>query len=171
MFRIERLSRAHRRDQFDCGNAELNDYLRHTARQHADKGLSRTEVLVDAASPGEILGFVTLSLTDISTDSLPSRYAKKYPSKAHGVRLARLAVTKTRQREGLGLLLMAHALENTLHVADRTGIIGLFVDAKDETASGYYRRFGFIPLPDDPQKLFLPLATLRAAAAHDTRKA
>jgi hypothetical protein len=41
------------------------------------------------------------------------------------------------------------------------GIIGFFVDAKDEGAAGFYRHFGFIPLPDNPLELFLPIATIR----------
>jgi hypothetical protein len=40
----------------DCGNPELNDYLRRTARQHTEKGLLRTEMLVDDEAPTEILG-------------------------------------------------------------------------------------------------------------------
>lgn len=163
MLRIERLSRRHNREAFDCGNPELNDYLRHTARQHTDKGLSRTEVLVDDEAPGSILGYVTVSLAEIITDTLPPRYAKKYPVQAHGVKLARLAVAQSRQREGLGQLMMIHAMRSALRVADSAGIIGLFVDAKDEAASRYYRRFGFVPLSDDPHKLFLPLTSLRQA--------
>jgi GNAT superfamily N-acetyltransferase len=163
MLRIEPLSRRHHRDSFDCGNPDLNDYLRHTARQHTDKGLSRTEVLVDDEAPAEILGYVTMSLAEIITDTLPPRYAKKYPAKAHGVKLARLAVARSRQRQGLGALMMIHAMRRALQVADSAGIIGLFVDAKDAAASRYYRRFGFLPLPDDRQKLFLSLATLRLA--------
>lgn len=163
MLRIELLSRRHNREGFDCGNPELNDYLRHTARQHTDKGLSRTEVLADDKTPTEILGYVTVSLAEIITDTLPPRYAKKYPAQAHGVKLARLAVAQSRQREGLGALMMIHAMRRALQVADSAGIVGLFVDAKDEAASRYYRRFGFLPLPDDPHKLFLPLATLRQA--------
>jgi GNAT superfamily N-acetyltransferase len=163
MLRIEPLSRRHDREGFDCGNHDLNDYLRHTARQHTDKGLSRTEVLVDGETPEEILGYVTLALAEIITDTLPPRYAKKYPAKAHGVKLARLAVAQSRQREGLGALITIHAMRRALQVADSAGVIGFFVDAKDAVTSRYYRRFGLIPLPDDPQKLFLPLATLRLA--------
>ena len=59
--------------------------------------------------------------------------------------------------------MMVHAMRRALQVADSAGIIGFFVDAKDQAASHYYRRFGFIPLPDDPRKLFMPLATLRQA--------
>lgn len=163
MLRIEPLSRRHHREGFDCGNPELNDYLRHTARQHTDKGLSRTEVLVDDGAPAEILGYVTMSLAEIITDTLPPRYAKKYLAKAHGVKLARLAVARSRQRQGLGALMMIHAMRRALRVAEAAGIVGLFVDAKDEAASRYYRRFGFLPLPDDPHKLFLSLTTLRQA--------
>ncbi len=161
MLRIESLSRRHHREGFDCGNPDLNNYLRHTARQHIDKGLSRTEILVDDEAPAEILGYVTMSLAEIVTDTLPPRYAKQYPAKAHGVKLARLAVAQSRQRQGLGALMIIHAMRRALQVADSAGIIGLFVDAKDEAASHYYRRFGFLALPDDPHKLFLPLATLR----------
>ena len=35
------------------------------------------------------------------------------------------------------------------------GGIGLFVDALDDAAAGYYRRFGFAALPDNPLLLFL----------------
>ena len=59
--------------------------------------------------------------------------------------------------------MMVHVMRRALQVADSAGIIGLFVDAKDEAAGRYYRRFGFIVLPDDPHKLFMPLATLRQA--------
>jgi GNAT superfamily N-acetyltransferase len=163
MLRIELLYRRHRREDFDCGSPKLNDYLRHTARQHTDKGLSRTEILVDDTAPDTILGYVTMSLAEIVTDSLPPRYAKKYPTKAHGVKLARLAVVRSRQRQGLDALMMVHAMRRALQVADSAGIIGLFVDTKDDAASRYYRRFGFLPLPDDPHKLFMPLAALRQA--------
>ena len=37
------------------------------------------------------------------------------------------------------------------------------VDAKDEAAARFYRGFGFVPLPDAPLELFLPLRTDREA--------
>jgi hypothetical protein len=59
--------------------------------------------------------------------------------------------------------MVIHAMHKALQGADSTGIIGLVVDAKDEAASRYCRRFGFIPLSDDPYKLFMPPATFRRA--------
>ncbi|MDO8721692.1 MAG: hypothetical protein Q7J31_05630 [Syntrophales bacterium] len=36
------LARHHDRSRFDCGVPELNSFLKATARQHGDKGISRT---------------------------------------------------------------------------------------------------------------------------------
>ena len=98
--------------------------MRHTARQHTDKGLSRTDVLVDDEAPTEVLGYVTVCLAEIITDSLPSQYGKKYPAKAYGVKLARLAIAQSRQRHGLGALMMIHAMRKAFQVADSTGSSG-----------------------------------------------
>ena len=57
--------------------------------------------------------------------------------------------------------MMANAIERVLMVSKNLGIIGFFVDAKNESAKQYYEQFGFIPLPDNPLELFLPIATLR----------
>jgi GNAT superfamily N-acetyltransferase len=161
--RIEALTRGHNRQAFDCGSIELNEYLRNTARQHGEKGISRTFVLVADESPSEILGFFTLSSCEILVERLPVKYAKKYPARAPAAKLARLAVTSRRQKEGLGTHMMLDAMARVLKVAENLGIMGFFVDAKDDRAKQYYRPFGFLALPDNPHELFLPLATLREA--------
>ena len=38
----------HDRQGFDCGRAELNRWLQQVARQHQDKGLSRSYVATEA---------------------------------------------------------------------------------------------------------------------------
>ena len=61
--------------------------------------------------------------------------------------------------------MMINAIERIITVSENLGIIGFFVDAKNEDAKAYYKQFGFIPLPDNSLELFLPLATLRQAYA------
>jgi GNAT superfamily N-acetyltransferase len=163
MLKIETVSRDHNRSGFDCGNDALNQYLKKIARQHLNKGLARTFVLVDDNIPTEILGFFTLVSCEIFVDKLPRKYAKKYPSRAPAAKLARLAVSKDRQSQGLGTHMMINAVERVIRVSQDLGIIGFFVDAKDNKAKAYYEQFGFIQLPDNPLELFLPLATLRNA--------
>ena len=54
-------------------------------------------------------------------------------------------------------------MDRVLRVAEHLGIIGFFVDAKHEEAANFYRRFGFLSLPDNALELFLPLATILEA--------
>lgn len=91
MLKIEPLGSQHDRESFDCGRPDLEDYLGRIARQHADKGVSRTFVLVDDAEPDTVLGFMTLALCEIIPSALPPKFAKKYAHRVYGVKLARLA--------------------------------------------------------------------------------
>jgi len=159
---ISPLARHHDRSRFDCGVPELNSFLKATARQHGDKGISRTFVLSDQENPATIIGFFTLTLCEVRTENLPDIFAKKYPQ--HGlpaVRLARLAVGGKYQRNGYGGLLLAEAIHRTILIAEQAGLIGLFVDAKGESAYKFYERYGFASLPGHVLQLFLPLETLR----------
>jgi ribosomal protein S18 acetylase RimI-like enzyme len=159
--RIELLDKSHDRDSFNCGSELLNQYLQQIARQHNQKGISRTFVLVDTEQPQTIIGFFTLCLCEIRTTKLPSNLAKKYPITVPGIKLARLAIEKSWQRKGIGEILMVEAMKRSIIIADNAGVIGLFVDAKDEAAKGYYSRYDFVSLEDNPLEMFLPLATIR----------
>jgi hypothetical protein len=48
-----------------------------------------------------------------------------------------------------------------MEIFDRAGGVGLFVDAKNDEAKLYYERFGFVSVPGNELKLFLPLKTIR----------
>jgi len=74
--------------------------------------------------------------------------------------LGRLAVDRGFQRRGLGERLLLDALHRAWTVAREVASFAVFVEAKDESSSAFYKRFGFIPLPDDGLRLFLPMATL-----------
>ena len=138
-------------------------YLKIIARQHLNKGISRTFVIIDVQSPDVILGFYTLAACEIQTDKLPRKYAKKFPSKIPAAKLARLAVSKRRQRQGIGSLMMIDAMKRVLTVSRQLGITGFFVDAKDSAAKEYYLQYGFLELPDNPLEMFLPASTLSNA--------
>jgi ribosomal protein S18 acetylase RimI-like enzyme len=158
---IELLDKSHNRAGFDCGSQALNQYLQRTARQHNQKGISRTFVLVETEQPQALIGFFTLSLCEVRSKKLNSKIAKKYPNTVPAVKLARLAVDKNWQRQGIGEILMIEAMTRAITIADNGGVIGLFVDAKDKTAQKYYARYKFVSLIDNPLEIFLPLSTIR----------
>lgn len=156
---IAPLDKKHDRAGFDCGVPELNSFLKETARQHGKKGISRTFVLTDGNPI--ILGYFTLTLCEVRSDTLPAGYARKYP--AHmlpAVRLARLAVSRKEQGKRYGKLLLTEAMYRTALIAEQAGLIGLFIDAKNETAQRFYIRYGFHEIPEHPLHLFMPINTI-----------
>jgi GNAT superfamily N-acetyltransferase len=162
VYNVELLSREHDREHFDCGSAPLNAYLRQTARQHIDRGISRTFVLVEseARPPKPVVGYFTVNLCQLKAECLPEEFAKRLPREVAGIKLGRLAVSQDHHRQGLGRILLAAAMQKVLEVFHSAGGIGLFVDAKDENAKKYYERFGFVALPDSPLLLFLSLQAI-----------
>jgi len=167
--KIELLDKSHDRDGFDCGSEPLNLFLKQTARQHAERGISRTFVLADegAAAPKPIVGFFSLNICQIKSESLSQAEAKKLPRDVSGIRLGRLAVSKEHQRQGVGKMLLVAAMGKFMEIFNAAGGIGLFVDAKDQDAKKYYEQFGFVPMPSNELELFLPVKTIHEAlSAH-----
>ena len=170
MRKIELLTKSHDREGGDCGSEPLNSFLKQTARQHAARGISRTFVLVEetASEPKPILGFFSLNICQIKSETLSAEEAKKLPRDVSGIRLGRLAVSKTYQRQGIGKALLIAAMGKFMEIFNMAGGIGLFVDAKDLEAKCYYEQFGFVALPSNELELFLPVKTIQEALAQNS---
>ena len=70
--------------------------------------------------------------------------------------LFRLAVDRHFQGKGLGSILLADACQKVVQGSAVLAVAGIVVDAKDESSASFYRHFGFIPLPGQPERLLLP---------------
>jgi ribosomal protein S18 acetylase RimI-like enzyme len=155
--RVTSLEAIHEVKEFDCGNQELNVFLRTTAGQHQRKYVSKTYVLVDDEAVTEVMGFYTLAVRRmIPKEELPPQMAKKLPREVPGFSLARLAVRNDLKGQHYGEYLLAHALDRAARVASEIGGFALFVDAKDEVGSAFYKKYGFTPFPENPLILCLP---------------
>ena len=172
MLKIEALDAGHDREEFDCGVEALNLYLRQVARQHIAKDIARTYVLVDEGigAPKPVLGFFTLAICQVLAEDIPPKWAGKLPKNIPAIRLGRLAVAQTRQGAGLGKAMLVEALYRTARASEIAAGIGLFVDAKDQSAADFYAKFGFEEIPGHPLKLFLPMESVRQFAAAGARK-
>lgn len=147
---------------FDCGDADLNDYLKRYARQSSKKGLGACRLLVCA--DGAIIGYFALATAQTMPDELPSDYPIKLPQHpVPCVRLTRMAVDKEYQGQGWGAIMMVEACRRIVHASEFLGITALVVDAKNERAAAFYAQFGFVPLKGKPLTLIVPLAWLRQA--------
>ncbi|QHG85689.1 MULTISPECIES: GNAT family N-acetyltransferase [Xanthomonas] len=160
------------RADFDCGNKDLNEWLRTKARQHQERGISRTflailktgtldawqEVGFKDVVDTTVLGYFTLSSAQVMNAELPPA-GSKLPRNVPVVRLGRLAVHQQLKGRGFGTMLLMEAITRAAQVSDAIGVTGLFVDAKDEAAP-FYEKFGFQRAELDPLKLWLPLASI-----------
>lgn len=160
-WREEKLTKSHKRENFDCGNAQLNEFLKKYARQSQERNTSKTYVAIDNHSE-QILGFYTVTLNSISPITLPATLVKHLGT--HQIplfTLARLAVDKNVQGYGLGGQILLKAAQRCMLVSEQVGGIGLFIEAKDQQVANWYQSFGAIPLIDRPLSLIIPFKTLQ----------
>jgi GNAT superfamily N-acetyltransferase len=161
------LTGRHDRSRFDCGRQELNAWLRQVASQHQVKGISKSFVAVLPDDPSRICGFYALTLAELENRHLPESWRKRLPRRILGVRLGRLAVDREFQGRRLGELLLLNALDRSRRIHREAGGMALFVDALDEGAADWYRRFGFAAAQQNPLLLFLPVAVIGGQTCRD----
>ncbi|MEX0728877.1 MAG: GNAT family N-acetyltransferase [Planctomycetaceae bacterium] len=158
---IERLAKYHNRSSFQCGRAELDEWLKFRSGQFDRRDLARTYVAIERNSTS-VLGFYSLSSHSIGFDDLSQDQAKGLPRIAiPAVLLGRLAVDQLHQGKKLGKLLLIDALRRCQTIAEQIGILAVEVHAIDEAAYEFYSRFGFVELMDDPLHLFLIMHKIR----------
>lgn len=152
------LNKSHDRAGFSCGVDALDLYLRERARQDERRSVARVYVLAAGARIG---GYYTLSAAELSLadlDHLVDRLPR-YPS-VPCIRIGRLAVALEMRGRGVGSMLVADAVARTRDSG--VGVVGMTVDAKDDEATAFYARLGFVAL-DDGRTLFAPVKTLERA--------
>ncbi|MDD2743421.1 MAG: GNAT family N-acetyltransferase [Rhodocyclaceae bacterium] len=150
------LNERYDRNSFDCGDADLNGWLKQTARQHKEKGVSSTFVSVTNEASAEILGFYAISLAELANANLPAQYGKRLPAKVPVFRLGRLATALSHRGKAIGEFMLFDAIDRATRISGEVGGIGLVVNAK-HSAVDFYQRYGFEQMADHPQNLFLPL--------------
>ena len=141
--------------EFDCGKPALNDWLIRHARQAQASGSAKTFVVTEGT---RVAGYYSLTVGQVDTLEAPERIRRgmgQYPIPV--VILARLAVSRTEQGQGIGYGLLQDAIRRTLLIAEQVGIRALLTHPIDEQAARFYTRFGFMASPLREQQLLLLL--------------
>jgi ribosomal protein S18 acetylase RimI-like enzyme len=155
---IEPLSAAHNRDDFICGVSALDRYLREQASQDVRRRIGNCFVAIEHET-GAIAGYYTLAASSVPVAELPDTVTRRLPRYPvlPATLIGRLAVDNRYRGRQLGVTLVADAVRRTARA--ESAAFTLLVDAKDDTAAGFYRKLGFVPLASRPLTLFLPIAT------------
>ncbi|MGA2571432.1 MAG: GNAT family N-acetyltransferase [Terracidiphilus sp.] len=160
-WREEPVGKHHDRSAFDCGEEALNEFLRRYAHRNHERGGAKTFLAIDNSDGKTIFGFYSLSPASISYARTPEVIRRGLAR--HDVpafRLARLAVDRTVQGQGLGGQLLLAAGRRCLRAATEVGGVALLIDAKSERAARWYASYGAVPLPDAPLSLAFPFNTI-----------
>jgi len=157
------LSSSHNRDNFECGQHILDEYLKKQANQDVKKRLSACFVItVNEESIDRVKGYYTLSNTSISRELIPSDFQNKFPKSYDTIPatlLGRLARDKSVIGQGHGERLLIDALYRSHIASKELGSFAVVVDPIDEKAGKFYSDYGFKKLPDSG-KMFLPMKTI-----------
>jgi GNAT superfamily N-acetyltransferase len=160
-FRLEPLSKPHPRRGFDCGQPDVNDWLRTKALQQQEKRLSATKVLL--SPEGAIAGYYTLAIGQVDFGDLPAELVRKLPRRALPIAIvAWLGVSADYQGRGLGDHLFAQALRDCYEAGQTFAFVAVILDCIDERARSFYARWDFAALPGHPFRLYLSSQTLAA---------
>ena len=158
---ITPLGKRHDRKNFDCGEASLDLYLHRYANQDIRRRVNRVFVASPPGEPQHVIGYYSLSAGSLAAADLPEKFRHRLPRYPVPVALlGRLAVDKSYQGQGLGAVLIADALQRIALASQVMAVYAVVVDALNESAAKFYRQFGFIQLPSQPLKLFLPMDTV-----------
>lgn len=155
------LQKEHARQAFSCGTPALDRYLQQQARQDQEKQVAAVFVLLQGTSP-KVLAYYTLSAFTIEARQVPAALARKLPRypQLPGTLLGRLAVDQQCKGRGIGQFILLDALRRCHQAASEIAAMAVVVDARDGAAAAFYLHYGFIPLDDSANRLFLPMATI-----------
>jgi GNAT superfamily N-acetyltransferase len=160
-FIIEKLTQDHKLSEFDCGNPQLNNWLKRFAWPNQRAETARTYV---AHRQNLVAGYHALTAGSVLKHETPERIAQGIANYPVGlVLLARLAVDQNQKGKGLGKALLRDALARIAQAADVVGVRAVLVHAVDEAARKFYLHHGFQPSPVDPFRLMMLMKDLRAS--------
>jgi len=152
----------HNRAAFSCEHEALNTYIQRQASQDIKKHVAAVFVLTPDGKT--IAGYYTLSQYALDSGGVPEQTMRslglpKY-KELPATLLGRLARSLSFKGQRVGELLLMSALKQALDHSQRIASMAVVVDAKDDTAKAFYGKYGFLELPDHPNRLFLPMKTV-----------
>jgi GNAT superfamily N-acetyltransferase len=140
--------------EFDCGHADLNDYLHGRAWHNHTHGASRCFVV---AADGRVAGYFALAAGEVVREDMPGGIRRNMPDPIPAIVLTRLAVDSEFQGHGLGAALLKDAVLRAHAAAELVAARVLLVHAIDLMARDFYLHLSFRQFGDEPLHLFRPL--------------
>ena len=156
----EPLRPIHRTDEFACGEAVLDEWLKRRALANQFSGASRTFVVADMDH--RVHGYYALAAGAVAHQLATSNVRRHMPDPVPVMVLARLAVDRRAQGIKLGASLLQDAVNRAVSVSQSAGVRALLVQAINDRAKQFYEHYGFAVSPAHPMTLMLRLSSAKA---------
>jgi ribosomal protein S18 acetylase RimI-like enzyme len=160
VFLSEPLEACHDRAAFVCESPALERYLKTQARQDVEKRLAAVFVLTPDSKT--VAGYYSLSQFSVQAERIPGEIRRKLTryQEIPVTLIGRLARSTEFRRQGIGELLLMDALRRCHLHAKEIGSWAVLVEAKDNHAVAFYKKYGFLEIQGHPSRLFLPMQTI-----------
>jgi len=149
------LAASHLLNEFTCGEASLDEWLKRRALANQMSGASRTFVVTDEEC--RVYGYYAMAAGAVSHQAATSSVRRNMPDPIPVMVLARLAVDHRAQGIKLGASLLRDAVVRAVSVSQNAGVRALLVHALHERAKQFYEHYGFQESPQHPMTLMLRL--------------
>lgn len=145
--------------KFDCGDADLNDFILTDAALYYKVRLATSYVLENSEN-GDVIGYFSLahdriSLTDFPSNSSYNRFRKQFFAQGKmfksypALKICRLATDTKYRGEGIGTMLV-NMIIASYQKDSKAGCRFITVDAYAD-ALGFYDKMGFSPLSKEDE--------------------
>lgn len=151
------LATIHIPDEFACGEANLDEWLKRRALTNQLSSASRTFVVTD--QEGRVYGYYAMAAGAVSHQAATSNARRNMPDPVPVMALARLAVDHRAQEIKLGASLLQDAVGRAVSVSQNAGVRALLVHAILDRAKQFYEHYGFQESPQHPTTLMLRLSS------------
>jgi GNAT superfamily N-acetyltransferase len=156
------LGEHHRIESFDSGKPELDVFLKEMALNNQKQGYTRTFVIADVNY--QVVGYHSLCAGMISRENAPRMVAGHgAPRDIPVALLARLAVDKNCQGQGLGAALFRNAVMSVMSTSQLVAFRAIMVHALDDEAESFYLKYGFRRSKGLERTLLLPTKDIAAS--------
>lgn len=165
---IARFDKAlHDRSAFSCGFGPIDNFLKSSLSDQTRNGMVTAWIATAEGHPA-VLGFYTLGALAVRADLGPTKWQRAGVPDIPVIYIRAVAVRKDMQGKGLGTALVVDAMRRCLGIAEQMGAAAIVLDVLEDDhfkrRSRFYADLGFQPLndPDNPQRVFIPVADVRA---------
>lgn len=145
--------------EFQSTEESLNAWLSNRALRNERAGNSRTFVSVDLDT-GLVAGYYCMCASALVHEDATTALKRNSPNPIPVILIGRLAVDTRYSGMGLGRSLLQDALSKAVTAARIVGSRAVIVHALNESAAGFYEKYGFKMVPHGERVMYMLMADI-----------